>query len=110
MMSHSGVGKEELLRHCDIIFSKLAVTEDEAKNCEIDTQRQSKCKNWFSFRAGRITASKVKAVCRTSTDNPSKSLLKEICYPISKSFKAKPTDWGFEHEKDARKHYVDCFL
>lgn len=53
----------------------------------------------------RITASKIKAACRTSLDKPSLSLVKDICYPMTKSFTNSATQWGCQHEKTAREQY-----
>ncbi|CAC5382389.1 unnamed protein product [Mytilus coruscus] len=44
-------------------------------------------------------------VCRTPIDNPSKSLLKDICYPANNKFSSKETEWGCEHESMVRHHY-----
>ncbi|CAL9699753.1 unnamed protein product [Knipowitschia caucasica] len=97
---------EPLLRHCESIFENITMTEEEATNCEADTRAQSKSKKWFTFRTGRITASKMKSVCRSAPDKPSLSLVKDICYP-SKSFSTAATKWGCDHEKKARQHYID---
>nr|XP_022307471.1 uncharacterized protein LOC111113467 [Crassostrea virginica] len=95
----SSLQRDVLLKHCEDAFSKIFVTAEEAVNCEVATREQANCKQWFHFRTGRITASLVKRVCRTSTENPSKSLIKDICYPIGKKFSSKATEWGCEHEK-----------
>ena len=47
----------------------------------------------------------MKAICRTLLETPSKSLIKDICYP-NKKFSSKATDWGFEHESKARSEYL----
>lgn len=60
---------------------------------------------WFTFRAGRITASMVHAVCRTSLTRPSVSIVKRICYPES-SFFSPSTDWGRHKEDVTRRAYV----
>ena len=74
------------------------------KQCELEyaekvTKKQAACPDWFSFRAGRITASKLYAVCKASTANPAKSLIRAICYPQSYRFTSKA--WGCEHEDQA---------
>ncbi|CAC5403234.1 unnamed protein product [Mytilus coruscus] len=97
----------ELLKQCEEVFHTIKVTEEEAKNCELATRDQAKAKQWFNFRIGRITASRVKRVCRTALDKPSKSLIKDICYPISKTFTSKATTWGCDHEKDAKVDYIN---
>ncbi|KAI4455373.1 atp-dependent dna helicase [Holotrichia oblita] len=48
---------------------------------EQSTRNQSQNPNWFKQRAGRITASKFKAVSKTNKNSPSLSLIKSICYP-----------------------------
>jgi len=87
--TYCSASKETLLNHYSSVFDELQVSNKEARNCELDTRTQFNSKQWFSFRTGRITASRFKAVCRTSLENPSKSLLKEICYPASKNLQAK---------------------
>jgi hypothetical protein len=99
--------KDVLLKHCEETFSSVVVTEEEAVNCEIATREQANCKQWFHFRIGRITASRAKRVCRTAIENPSKSLIKDICYPLSRKFSSKATEWGCEHEKEARSQYMN---
>ena len=47
---------------------------------EKETRDQSHSKLWYRYRAGRVTASKMKAICRMNTDQPSQSLIKSICY------------------------------
>lgn len=66
---------------------------------------QSKCKNWFKYRAGRITASRFKQVLHTDPHQPSLSLLKSICYPDIHKFRTQATIWGCEHEKEALMAY-----
>ncbi|XP_055954702.1 uncharacterized protein LOC130010736 [Patella vulgata] len=92
------------------ITLKFRVTKEESDNCEMDTRSQSKNKKWFSFRAGRITASKIRSVYHTKIENPSKSLIKDICYPSSKVFSSKPTKWGCDHDSTAKQHYVKFMM
>ncbi|KAL5013934.1 hypothetical protein ScPMuIL_008204 [Solemya velum] len=89
----------------DFINAKLSVSEEEAHNCELDTRTQSKSKQWFRLRAGRITASKIKAACKTSLEKPSMSLIRDICYPMTRTFSSASTQWGCQHEKTAREQY-----
>ncbi|CAC5404737.1 unnamed protein product [Mytilus coruscus] len=102
---YSSTSPNELFAHSEDVFDTIEVTDEEAANCENDTRYQSKCKQWFSFRSGRITASRMKAVCRTPINNPSKSLLKDICYQANKKFSSKATEWGCEHGSMARHQY-----
>ena len=57
------------------------------------------------YSAGRVAASRMKAVCHTNVAKPSQSLIQSICYPEEFSFFSKQTKWGCEHEKSARDIY-----
>ena len=72
---------------------------------EKETRLQSSSKLWFRYRAGRVTASLIKAVCRTDASKP-QSLVISICYTESFCFTSKQTTWGCKHEKSAREHYM----
>ena len=74
---------------------------------EKETRKQYGCKLWFTYRAGRITASRMKAACHTDPNNPSKSLIKAICYPEAYRFVSSATAWGCSHEKSARDMYIE---
>lgn len=60
---------------------RISVTENMAVNVEKCTLGQKDSQEWYRYRAGRVTASVMKAACSTNPDNPSISLLKRICYP-----------------------------
>lgn len=95
-----------LLNKCDDVFDTITITEEEARLLEEKTRDQSKSKDWFLYRAGRITASKFKAAARTDVSQPSLSLIRSICYPESHRFSSAATAWGCEHESVARDTYV----
>ena len=95
----------ELLEVCDEL--QLSVRPEEVQNIEVYTQEQAKSPAWFKQRAGRITASKMKAVCATDPSHPSQSLLSQICYPHLKKFTTPATTWGCEHEAVARLAYIE---
>ncbi|CAL8261311.1 unnamed protein product [Boreogadus saida] len=38
---------------------------------------------WFDQKAGRVTASNIRAACHTDPDKPAVSLLKKLCYPVA---------------------------
>ena len=61
------------------------------------TCEQSKSKYCFRFRAGRITASRLKQ--DTDPHQPSLSFLKSVCYPEIHRFSIKATSWGCTYEK-----------
>ncbi|KAJ8928717.1 hypothetical protein NQ314_018682, partial [Rhamnusium bicolor] len=86
-------------------YVNIHLTEEECEEINKTTKAQSNSKEWFHQRAGRITASKLNDVCRTSLSNPSLSLIKQICYPLKFTFKSKTTEWGIIHEKNALEAY-----
>ena len=94
-----------LLNHCETIYESLSVTQEEAATVEKETRCQASSKIWHDQRAGRITASRLKAACHTDPDQPSLSLIKSICYPHSVKFSTSATKWGCEHEKTALQEY-----
>jgi len=59
------------------------VSAEQAENLEKATKMQSITRLWFRYRARRITASRFKAAVSTNADQPSRSLIKAICYPES---------------------------
>ena len=93
----------ELLLVCESI--SITVTEAMAEAVEEATRAQSHSRLWFTYRAGRITASRMKSVCRTDIALPAQSLIKAICYPEAFKFTSTATKWGCEHEATAREHY-----
>ena len=74
---------------------------------EEKTRGQAQSKLWFQLRSGRITASKVRAVCHTDPSSPSISLITSICYPELSRFKSAATTWGCKHEARARTAYCE---
>ena len=101
---YMGMGYHELLKACGEV--EITVTKEMAAAVEKQTRQQSSSKLWFKYRAGRITASRMKAVCHTDAANPAQSLVKSICYPESFSFTSRQTAWGCKHEKSARDLYL----
>ena len=88
------------------MYNALKITEEQAKNIEAATRDQVRSKEWFCYRAGRVTASKFKAAAHTDLSQPSQSLLKAICYPDSYRFSTVATRWGCVHESTARDAYL----
>ena len=87
----------DLLEACDNV--SIEVTDDMAQAVEKETRKQNKTSLWFNYRAGRVTASHMKAVCHTNVTNPAQSLVKSICYPEAFNVTSKQTNWGCRHEK-----------
>ncbi|GLV37528.1 hypothetical protein CBL_20340 [Carabus blaptoides fortunei] len=94
------------------LASDLIISISPADGIEIEqkTRGQSSNNLWFDLQAGRITASKFKAVCKTDLNKPSLSLLRSICYPKNYSFPTRATKYGCSHEKDAIQSYRERVL
>ena len=95
----------DLLMKCEEVFNSLSVTKEQAQELEEVTRNQSLSKLWFQYRAGRVTASMLKAAVHTDATQPSQSLIKKICYPESCTFTSEATEWGLKHEKTALEAY-----
>ena len=102
---YENLSYSELLEVCEGV--EVSITESESIAIQKITVSQFKSKSWFRYRAGRITASRIKAVCHTNPSHPSQSLIKSICYPDQFCFKTKATTWGCTHEKAARRWYIN---
>ena len=48
---------QSLVEHCDDLFPKLNVTDQQATKIERQTRSQTKCSVWYAARVGRVTAS-----------------------------------------------------
>lgn len=76
-----------LLSACETF--EISITDEMAQAVERETRAQSNSKLWFTFRAGRITASRMKSACCTDPANPAQSLVKVISYPEAFKFTTK---------------------
>lgn len=102
--THKGHDYNTILK-CLGTFNSTPFSEVEIIKIEDATKDQSQSKLWFKYRAGRITASKFKAVCRTTISKPSLTTIKSICYPEKVKFISKQTEYGLKNEKTALKEY-----
>ena len=98
---------EQLREHCASLFDGITVTDLQSENIEKITRAQSASKEWHLFRAGRVTASRMKAVCSTPLDRPSQSLVKTICYPHTTKCSTHATRWGCDHEARDLQRYCE---
>ena len=97
----------ELVVTAKNVKASYSVTEEESRNLEEATRLQARCKLWEVHRAGRVTASNLRATVHTNANNPSRSLIKRICYPEACKF---ATAWGCQHEVDAVQDFLDGFF
>ncbi|XP_065189567.1 sushi, von Willebrand factor type A, EGF and pentraxin domain-containing protein 1-like [Sycon ciliatum] len=97
----------DLLVRCEAVFPAVCVSEEEARAVEQATLNQADSKAWFEFRAGRITASKLKSAVCTDISQPSTSLVRSVCYPEAHKFRSKATQWGCDHEQKAIDNYSE---
>lgn len=56
---------------------------------------------WRFFRLGRVTGSTFKSCVKTNIDNPSKTVIKNICYPQKMDFFSAATEYGKKNERIA---------
>ena len=102
--SNCALSYSELLKKCQELH--VGVTQEQADCVEAQTREQAACKQWFVFRSGCITASKIKQACRTNPHQPSWSLVQSVCYPAANKFSTAATKWGCSHEDNACLDYV----
>lgn len=88
-----GINFNILLEEAEKSFPNIQVSEVQAVRIELLTREQSKSKNdlWNSFRQGRLTASNIYSVVKTSLENPAKSVVQKVCYPMNNKFFSAPT-------------------
>ncbi|KAL3861378.1 hypothetical protein ACJMK2_007414 [Sinanodonta woodiana] len=82
--------KDHLLEHCREVFKTL--TNRFGGLVVRANENLANSREWHRFRIGRITASRIKAA---------------ICYPETVKLNTKATRFGCDHEKEARKQYID---
>ena len=93
----------ELMKACTDVEIKLSSADRQL--IEEDTREQAKGGSFFRHRAGRIGASVSKQASCTDPAQPSKSLIKNICYPRIFNFTSAATEHGCKHEKMAVSEY-----
>jgi len=86
---HQNLSLAELLALAE--ETTISITESQSQAIELETREQSKSRVWFEQRAGRITASRLKSACHTNITDPSKSLIRQICYPEAHQFSSVAT-------------------
>lgn len=101
---YEGADLEYLRKIASTVY--LHYSEDELEFIEAKTRDQAKSLLWYRFRAGRVTASKFKRVCCTNLQNPSVSLVLDICFPEEQQFYSKYTEYGKKNEDTARNDYI----
>ena len=89
----------------EYISSLGSATVSQQENLEELTRVQSKSKDWYKYRAGRITASRFYQITHTNPHMPALSLIHSVCYPQTNQFSSKATRYGCAHEKDAIEAY-----
>ncbi|MGH0127202.1 UNVERIFIED_CONTAM: hypothetical protein FKN15_051319 [Acipenser sinensis] len=79
------------MAECEKVFADIKIEPEQATAVERETRSQTKSRLWFNMKAGRITASCFKAPARTDPANPSKTLIRQICYTDVFKFSIKAT-------------------
>ena len=96
---------EELYNESEHMLEMIKFSEEDAEYLAEATKMQSESLIWFEHRKGRITASHFGAVCKTSVQNPSKTLIEAILQKKTMP-KIPALEWGKSKEDTARKAYV----
>ena len=78
-IEHVTLNYKELIDICNNV--DISITFEQLVNAEKATRLQANCNNWYHFRAGKVTASVVGGICRSTIEKPSISLIKQICFP-----------------------------
>ena len=89
--------------------TEIVVSSRQCEAVEVATRSQANSRVWFRMRTGRITASRLKAVCSTDPAMPSLSLIMSVCHPKLSQFQTAATIWGCEHESKAREKYKSLY-
>ena len=89
--------------------TKASVTPAQAQAVEEKTRSQCHSRLWHRMRSGRVTASRLKAVCCTDPAYPSTSLVMSIFHPELSQFRSAATTWGCKHESEARAKYETLY-
>ena len=59
----------------------ISCTKDQVEFLMQETKGEASSKSWYTFLAGRVTASNLYSVCHTDIAQPSISLICRLCYP-----------------------------
>lgn len=87
---------------------QLRYTQDEIDLIERKTRQQSSSLLWYRFRAGRVTGSVFKFVCRTSVATPAMGTIEKICFPERNIFESKATAYGKRNESVALDEFFNA--
>lgn len=104
--NYKKLDREELLNECDrVLIEELIITNEESNFLFHSTKLQAQSLIWHEHRRGRLTASKFGAICKTSIDKPSKSIVKEIIYGGTVP-NTPAVQWGRKNEMKALAAYI----
>ena len=103
--NYKTLSEDELHEECQRLFNEeLSITPEESYFLFNSTKLQSKSLIWHQQRLGRLTASSFGAICKTSLEKPSKTVVNTILG--KKSFtRTEAMTWGIEHENIALNAY-----
>ena len=88
------------------VLNSLTCSEEQRDNAQSLTMEQSKCRDWFRLRVGRVTASNLKKCLATDPETPAPSVLGSVCTSDRASVKTPAIVWGKEKEEAALQEYV----
>lgn len=106
--SHKSLNEAELYSKIETIIPTLIIKDEEANYLEQATRNQADSLVWHQHRIGRITGSVIYSLAHTSKQNPSKSLIKKICYQNTGKINTPAICWGREKESIALLAYFNA--
>ena len=77
----------QLIFKCEGILHSVKLSADQQVYLFEITKGQSDCHEWYSQREGRITSSIAHGVLNTDLLNPSRTVLKMVCFPDTKELR-----------------------
>ena len=95
------------MKHSFNKFALMLYDENCLAYIEEATRNQSYYDVWYQQRADRITGSIINQLYHRSVKNPSRSLIKKICWVNTSKSNNPAVAWGKENEELAIKIYTD---
>ena len=102
----SPLTKDELLKKVEALKRKLKVSEEKARQIELDTREQSNSRKWFGARRLRLTASLFGRVKQLKETTPPDNLVLAVLGVKRVPEHLEPLEYERQMEKTALDHYV----
>lgn len=83
---------EEIEAHCEDLIKRYDINAEQRDLVQELTKGQSTCIEWKHYREGRVSGSNCYDVSKTSLNNPARTLIKQIVYPMDVKFRSDATE------------------